>query len=218
MTNYLELIGATPLFAGVERSQLDALLGCLNAQQRTAQKHDILLLAGDRPTQVGIVLSGILHITKEDSDGVRTIVASLAPGDLFAEALCCAGVAESPVTVTAETDAEVLLLPFERLLTMCPNSCPHHTRLIQNMLALMASKNLLLQSRLEVLRLKTIRAKVLHWLTSLNAQPGRPVTVPFNREQMADFLCVDRSALSHELIKMKRDGLIDYHLNTFRLK
>jgi len=110
-----------------------------------------------------------------------------------------------------------MLLSFSQILHTCPNSCAYHTKLIENMLELIANKNLQLQSRMEIISLKAVRAKVMRYLESFVPKQGRNITIPFNREEMADFLCVERSALSHELSKMKRDGLIEYKKNKFFL-
>jgi len=168
--------------------------------------------------QAGIVLAGQLHILRVDCDGNRSILATVAPGEIFAEALCCAGVAESPVTVIAHTDVTVLLLSYRRIPRACPNACAHHAKLIENILRLVAEKNLLLQSRMEIVCLKSVRAKVLRYLESFVPEQGHKITIPFNRKEMADYLCVERSALSHELARMQRDGLIEYRKNCFVLK
>ena len=203
------------LFEGID--DLDAMLKCLGAETRQADKDEIILLTGDRPQYVGVVLSGLLHIVREDYDGDRTLVAAVNPGEVFAESLCCAGVAESPVTVVAAADATVLLLRFERVLRTCHNACVFHHRLIENMLRLVAEKNLFLQTRIEIMALKSVRAKVLRYLESFAPKRGQGFNIPFNREEMAEYLCVERSALSHELARMKRDGLIDYRKNQFVL-
>ncbi len=205
----------TPLFAGVDESEMPGLLDCLGAARRTLAREEILLLRGARPDFVGIVLSGMLHIVKEDIEGNRLLVAAMESGDLFAEALCCAGVDESPVTILAETESEVLLLHFDRVLRYCPKNCACHQTVIANLLRLTAQKNLYLQNRLEIAGQRSIRAKVMRYLSGFRAQPGAPFTIPYNREQLAEFLCVDRTALSHELARMKQEGLLDYQKNRF---
>ena len=203
------------LFKGLEDLELESILACIGAELKSVRKGGIVLLAGDRPRHVGIVLAGQLHITREDYDGNRSLAAVVTPGEIFAEALCCAGVSESPVTVTARADSVIELMSFTRILHTCPNSCAFHTKLIGNMLGLIAGKNLLLQSRVEIVSLRSVRAKVRRYLESFVPGQGRNITIPFNREELADFLCVERSALSHELAKMKKDGLIEYKKNRF---
>ena len=213
--NILKLVG---LFRGIEAADIQSMLICLNAGIQSLKKGKILLFAGDRPEYTGIVLSGQLHIIRQDYEGNRSLMASIIPGGIFAEALCCAGVSKSPVTVVAAEDSVIMKLGFERITKTCSNSCSFHKKLIENMLRLIANKNLLLQSRMEILELKSVREKVLCYLESFNPKRGRNFTIPFNREEMADFLSVDRSALSHELAKMKKDGLIEYSKNRFIIK
>lgn len=214
---YFSVIQTAPLFKNVSNNEMSSMLGCLGAQMAGVNKGEAVLLAGDRPQHIGIVLAGTLHIVKDDYDGNRNLVGAVGPGDIFAEALCCAGTAESPVSVLADTDAVVLLMRFDRILHTCPNSCVFHTQLIENMLGIVAQKNLMLQSRMEIISLHAVRAKVLKYLEGLAARQGREITVPFNREELANYLCVERSALSHELARMKKDGLILYKKNSFTL-
>ena len=214
---YRAVLKSVGLFNGIEDSELEAMLGCIGSEIKSVAKNEIILLAGDRPRNVGVVLAGQLHIIREDYDGNRSLLAALTSGEIFAEALCCAGVFESPVTVTSEADSIVMLLDFSRILGTCSNSCSFHTKLIENMLSLIAKKSIMLQSRMELVSLKSVRAKVLRYLESFAPVQGREITIPFNREEMADYLCVERSALSHELARMKRDGLIEYRKNLFKL-
>lgn len=217
LREYFEILNAVSLFAGIDEDSLEAMLQCLNAEVVNYKKGGVALLAGDRPEHVGVVLSGQLHIVREDYEGNRVMVAAIAKGEVFAEAICCAGIRESPVSVVADADASVMLLRFDQILHSCPSSCAFHTKLIENMLGMIARKNLMLQNRMDIISVHSVREKVLRYLGSLAAKQGPSVAVPFNREELADFLCVERSALSHELSRMKRDGLIDYKKNRFEL-
>lgn len=218
MKRYLNQIKNVKLFKGIAPGGLLSILQCLKAEIKVVPKEGIVLLAGSKPEHVGVVLLGELHIVKEDFHGNRTLVSSLYPGDIFAEALCCAGAPQSPVTVQAECDSTVMLLKFTQMVQTCPSPCSFHTTLIQNMLQLLAQKNLYMQSRMEIISQKTIRAKLIQYFDGFTIAQGKNITLPLNREKMAEYLCVDRSALSHELIKMKRDGLLDYHKNNFTIK
>ena len=217
MEKHLDLLKTLPLFREISVSDLENMLGCIGARIKTVKKDEILLLAGSKPLHIGIVLGGQIQIAREDYDGNRSLIATVAVGDIYAETLCCAGVLESPVTVTAGTEAAVLLLRFSRILSTCPNSCVFHTKLIENMLGVIAGKNLLLQLRMEIIGLKSVRAKVLRYFESLGPKRGQQFSIPFNREEMAGYLCVERSALSHELSRLKKDGLIEYSKNKFVL-
>jgi len=215
---YFDVLKTVKLFEGIETGGLESALGCLAARTVKHGKGETVLAAGGRPEYVGIVLAGRLHIVKDGYDGSCMLLAALGPGGIFSEALCCAGITESPVAVITHGEATVMRIKFSRLLSICPKMCAFHTKLIENMLRLIARKNLYLQSRMEITNLKTIRTKVLSYLESFSAErKGKKITIPHNREQMAEYLCIDRSALSHELMKMKADRLINYRKNIFDL-
>lgn len=219
LSRFSDIIKSIELFKGIEAENLRSMLACLGAKTQSVKKGKIIMFTGDKPDFTGIVLSGQLHITRNNFNGNRSLVAAIMPGGIFAEALCCAGVLESPVTVAAAEDSVIMKLGFVKILNTCSNSCIFHKKLIENMLGLIANKNLILQSRMEILELKSVREKVLCYLELFKPKKrGRNITIPFNREEMADFLSVDRSALSHELMKMKKDGIIDYNKNIFILK
>ena len=214
ISEYSAVLKKVMLFDGISTDEISAILKCSGSAPKIFRKDEIILLAGNKPTGIGIVLSGRLHIERGDSDGSHVLLSEIPPGDIFAETLCCADISESPVTVLAVTESVVLTLKFPQLLHACDSPCVFHTRLIENMLRLVAQKNLRLQQRLGILSLKSIRAKVLAYLETLPGNGGE-IVLPFNREQLADFLCVERTALSHELARMKRDGLIEYKKNVF---
>jgi CRP-like cAMP-binding protein len=218
MREYTNILQSVKLFKGIDAAELETMLNCIGADIKRLAKSEIILLTGNKPQHIGVVLEGQLHIVREDYDGNRSLLAAVTPGEIFAEALCCAGVLESPFTVMMKIDSTVMLLSFARTLHTCSNSCTFHTKLIENMLELIANKNLQLQNRMEIVSLKSIRAKMLRYLESLEPMQGAEIMIPFNREELADYLCVERSALSHELAKMKKDGLIEYKKNRFLLK
>lgn len=215
MNQYFELLCKVRLFQDIAPEGLSAMLRCLSAETVRRRKNEILLLTGEKPERAGVVLSGRVQVIKESFEGERTILTVLSPGELYAETLCCAGVRESPVTVVADCDSEVLLLDFPHILHTCGNTCQFHHRLIENMLRIISEKNLFLQDRMDIVRKKSVREKVLTYLGGFALKQGQTVTIPLNREEMANYLCVERSALSHELMKMKRDGILNYQKNSF---
>lgn len=217
MELYFNLLKSVQLFKDIEETKLATMLPCLDAKIVEVPKGAFLLIAGNPIHHIGIVLDGNVHIIKENAEGDRTRIAALTPGDFFGEALCCANVPASPVSVIADTNSVVMHLEFKRILHTCSHSCPFHTKLIENMLSIIAQKNIKLQNRMDVIGQKTIRLKVLTYLNSFSVKQGHPITIPFNREELSEFLCVDRTALSHELSHLKKDGILDYHKNHFRL-
>lgn len=217
MQSHDTVLHSVRLFDGIQPNHLSSMLACLGAQRIPLQKDSCALMAGEQVEHVGIVLEGRFLLIREDRDGGRNLLATLSPGDFFGEALCCAGVNESPVSVVADTDGLVMRLAFQRILHVCPNACAFHTRLLENMLGVLAGKNLQLQQQLDFLSQKTIRVRLLRYLETQTPGEGREFSIPFNREELADFLCVDRSALSREMARLKAEGLIDYWKNTFKL-
>jgi CRP-like cAMP-binding protein len=218
MQNYAYLLKKLPLFSGIAESELENLLKCLNSKQDKYLRNDIVVMAGSRITSVGIVLGGTLQIVREDIHGNRNIVAELKQGEMFGETFACAGIAESPVSVIASSDCEVLFIGFGKIITSCSSACIFHTKLIENMLRILANKNIFLNSKIELLSCRTTREKLIKYLENRAKQTGSTTfDIPFSREELADFLCVNRSALSRELGAMSEEGILEYSRNRFVL-
>lgn len=216
-TRHLHQLTQSLLFSAIAEEEIPSMLACLDSRTVAYQKADMILRAGEPVQQMGILLEGNASVIKEDADGERSLVTQLEPGDNFAEALCCAGVQQSPVSVRADTPALVLLLNFKRILLTCPKACTYHSKLIENMLFVVATKNLQIQTRMDYLSKKTLRKRLLKYLSNQSGPGSQPFSIPFNREELADYLCADRSALSRELAKLKDEGQLDYWKNQFRL-
>lgn len=215
--NNLDILKKSQFFSEVKETDITPMLSCLGARNSTFKKGEYVLRAGEEVHHIGIVIGGILNIYKEDADGERSLLARLLPADYFGEALCCAGVDKSPVNVVAESNCEVMFIDFKRILNTCSKSCVFHAKIIENMLKIVAVKNLQLQQRMEYLSKKTLRKRILKYLTNTSAGKSGAFSIPFNREELSDYLCADRSALSRELMRLKDDGIIDYWKNQFQL-
>lgn len=167
---------------------------------------------------MGLVLEGAVHIIKEDFWGNRSIIARIGPGELFAEAFSCAEIPSLPVSAAAVTDCTVLSINYRKIITVCSHACVFHTRLIHNMLHILALKNQMLMDKLGYLTKRTTREKLLSYLSAQAVQTGSSrFFIPFDRQELADFLCVERSAMSAELSRLKKEGLLDYRKNEFTL-
>lgn len=207
-----------PLFAGISEEGVDQVLDCLSARPRHFDKQAMLLRAGDAPV-MGIVLAGSVHILQEDFWGNRSLLGRAGPGDLFAEAFACAGVLRLPVSVEACEPTDVLLLDAGRLSAICPAACPHHAQMIRNLLRLMAEKNVGLARKVEHMARRTTRDKLLSYLSAeARRSGGSAFSIPFNRQQLADYLAVDRSAMCSELSRLRDEGLLDFHRSAFVLR
>jgi CRP-like cAMP-binding protein len=208
-----------PLFAGIPEDDLASLLSCLAAVRRSYDKGKYIFSEGQRPETVGIVISGRVHILKEDVWGNRNLLAEISTGDMFAEAMVCAAVDELPISVVAVECTQTLQLDYKRIITTCHSACGFHSSLIANMLRVLARKNIQLVDKMEHITKRTTREKLLSYLSEQSKQGGaREFDIPFDRQRLADYLSVERSALSAELSRMQADGVISYHKNHFVLR
>ncbi|MDR2947249.1 MAG: Crp/Fnr family transcriptional regulator [Candidatus Adiutrix sp.] len=216
MKKIFEAVKNNPLFEGIAFSDFSKMLDCLSAKTAVYQKGSVALLSGDSVDFVGFIISGGVHIIQEDRDGRAAILTELGVSEVFGEVFACAGVAHSPVTVRASEDAEILLMDYKRIITSCASTCPFHARLIKNMLKLSARKTLALNQKIEILSKRTTREK-LQCFFDRQRGSAKKFTIPYNREELAHYLCVDRSAMSSELCKMRNEGLISFQKNTFEI-
>ena len=216
MRKVFEIVKTNLLFQGIVFNDFIKMLSCLSATTVRYEKGDIILLTGDAVKFVGLILSGSVQIIKEDADGRTAILTELAVSDIFGEVFACAGISHSPVTIQASEDTEILFIDYKKIITSCSSACPYHTQLIENMLKLIAVKNLALNQKIEILSKRTTREKLLCYF-DLQRGAATKFSIPFNREELAQYLCVDRSAMSNELCKMRDEGLLRFNKNTFEL-
>lgn len=210
-----QFLSRTALFQGSEPDKVKEMMKCFYAREKHYRKGEIVLYMGDLVKDLGLVLSGSVTIERDDLLGNRSIFGHAGPGQIFAETYAC--VPEEPlmVNVVADEDTSILFLDIGRVLT----TCTHHSMLIQNLLLASARKNLGLSERIMHTSPKSIRGRLLSYFSAQAARQGSVnFSIPFNRQQLADYLEVDRSALSAELGKMKKEGLLDFWKNQFVLK
>ena len=218
MKEFFPVLHTAALFSGISDDELAVMLSYLGARIDTFPKGSRLLRAGEPVEEVGLVLAGSTLIVQEDIWGNRNILSRTAPGQTYAAAFACAPNSVSNVSVVTETPTAVLFLNVKRLLTVCPSACAHHSRIIRNLLSDLAGKNLLLNEKLTHIAQRTTRAKLMSYLSAEAQRRGAvEFDIPFSRQQLADFLAVERSGLSLELGKMKKEGLLDYHKEHFVL-
>lgn len=218
MLKFQQILLDAPLFVGISGQDLEQMLSCLDAQVISYQKNEAVFLEGDKVRFIGLVLSGKIQVVREDYYGNRNIVANLGPGELFAETFACAGVSSAPVSVFAAQQSEALQLDCQKILSPCPSSCGFHRKLIENLLQVIAQKNLYLSGKLDLLSQRTTREKLLTYLSSEAKKAGQSeFFIPFNRQELADYLGVERSAMSAQLGRMRDEGILTFHKNRFRL-
>lgn len=215
--NYFFLAN-TPLFHGVREDEIEHLLFCLGAREKTYQKNEIIFRAGSAVSEIGLVQSGSVNIVVNFYWGSSNIFGHVDKGMIFAENYAAIPGKELLCDVVAAEPCEILFLNLIKLLTTCTSGCSFHQRLIHNLLRISAMKSLNLSSRMMHTAPKSIRDKLLSYLSEqAMVNNNTHFTIPFDRQQLADYLGVDRSALSNELSKMQKDGLISFKKNEFTL-
>ena len=217
MKNILHGVNS-PLFSGIQPQELQAMLGCTGYHIGTFRRGDIVAFEEENIRHIGIILSGSVDMVKEDLWGNRTMLVRMGKDELFGETFACGSDNQSVVTFLVSEDARILFMPFDRVMHSCTMACRFHHRLIENMVRIIADKNRDLMRKVEVVSKRTIREKLLAYLSiQSQVQNARYFEIPLGRVELAEYLCVDRSALTRELAKMKEDGLIDYDRNCFRI-
>jgi len=218
MKEYINILSTSPLFAGIDKNNLESMLKCLSARKASFTKEEYILYAGNDIKDVGIVLSGSVNIIKEDFWGNRAILAKIQPGQMFGEAFAFAKIQKLPVSAVATEKAEILFVDFGKIATTCSSACIFHSQLIQNILKILAHKNIMLTQKLEHIMKKTTREKLLSYLSEQAMIAGsNTFSIPFNRQELADYLSVDRSAMSNELCKLRDEGILEFYKNNFKL-
>ena len=218
MEEYFEILSRCPLFSGISRQEMEPMLHCLGGRVRTLTKGDPVFLEGDPAEFVGVVLSGSVQVVRDDFYGNRSVLTAVAPGGLFAEAFACAGLPALPVSVITQQDSKVLLLDRKKILSSCSSGCAFHSRLIQNLLRGIAQKNLVLTQKIRCMSRKTTREKLMEYLLEQAKQRGQAeFVIPYDRQALADYLGVERSAMSAEIGKLKKQGILDTHGSRFRI-
>ena len=218
MEKYFDILSQCPLFSGISRQEMGLLLNCLDGRITRVTKGNPVFLEGEPARFMGVVLFGTVQIVRDDYYGNRSVLTVVSPGGLFAEAFACAGVETLPVSVIALQSCSVLLLDCKRVLTSCSNACHFHSTLVQNLLRGIARKNLILTQKIRCMSQKTTREKLMEFLLEQAKQHGSgEFVIPYDRQALADYLGVERSAMSAEISKLKKAGRIDCSGSRFRV-
>ncbi|MFR3225852.1 MAG: Crp/Fnr family transcriptional regulator [Blautia massiliensis (ex Durand et al. 2017)] len=209
----------TQLFRGLEEAEIASLLSCLNAVERRFQKGEVILAEGSVTENIGVVLSGMAVVSCGDIWGNTSVLGSVPPGAVFGEAYACIPGQPMLAAVSAAEDTTVLFMNVGRVLATCTQACPFHTRLVRNLLTVCAHKSLQLSQRVQHTSSKSIRGRLMSYFSECAKRAGsNSFLIPYNRQQLADYLNVDRSAMCNELSKMRRAGVIEYERNRILLK
>lgn len=218
MKKYLPILKESNLFMGMDESAIEEMLLCLSARTQTFGRNETILRSGEQVSSVGMVLSGLAFVEREDFWGNRSIFSEISPGMIFAETYACLSQVPIETSVIASEETTVMFLNVRKILTICTSACSFHSRLIQNLLTTLAQKNMTLTRKIQHISLKTIRDRLLSYLSFESFKAGSSVfEIPFNRQQLADYLSVDRSALSSEISKLQQEGILSCDKNKFKI-
>ena len=218
MENNMSILQKCPLFSGLSCEEIQQLCVCLGVREKTEAKNTFIFRAGDKPRLVYLILSGSMDIVDEDFLGNRSIIETLERYVLFGEAYVFASTAEYLVSVVTAEDSTFLEIEPRLLFETCPKNCACHHELVKNTRYILAEKVVRLTEKLGHIIKRSIREKILSYLSHCARQAeSNSFDTPYTRQQLADYLCVDRSALSHELSKMQKLKIIRYNKNHFEL-
>lgn len=211
-------LGECPLFRGIAERDIEAMLGCLGASERRYKKGSMVFAEGDPALYLGVVLMGRVQIERVDYYGNRSILAVIGTPQLFGESFVCAGLPQLPVSVVATDDTEVILLDAKKITQPCSNACAFHSRMIFNLLNIVAQKNLVFHRKLEITSKRTTRDKLMTYLLfEAKGHMSNTFTIPYDRQELADYLEVERSGLSAEIGKLRRENVLECRKSTFSL-
>lgn len=213
-----EILQDCSLFQGLSEKQISSVLKCVKVKTANFAKDEYILHAGESTDFIGLILSGSAFMIQEDLWGNRNIIAPLNSGDFFAEIFAAKPGAILNTSVVASENCNIYSLNIDRLLRVCPNSCDHHHRIVRNLVTVLANKTLLLNDKITHISKRKTRDKLLSYLSSEAIRQGSPsFTIPYNRQQLADYLCVERAAMCSELSKLQEEGILKTNHSHFEL-
>ena len=218
MKKYIPILKRTKLFSGVVDEEIGAMLSCLDARLHTYKKREYVLRQGEYINCITVLVSGELHIQRDDYWGNRTIVNRIAVGEMFGEAYIAPESGALLNDVVAVEDSAVIFFDVKRIITVCSSACRFHSMVVQNLFFAISEKNRMLVQKLGHISKRSTREKLISYLSEeAKKQNSSSFIIPFNRQQLADFLSVDRSAMSNELCRMRDEGLLEFNKSAFKL-
>ena len=218
MKDFVPVLKKTKLFSGVGDEEISTMLSCLGASLFTYKKGEFVLRQGEHLSNILVLVEGSLHIQRDDYWGNRSILGHIGIGEIFGEAYAAPDSGTLLNDVIAVEDSAVYFFDVKRVISTCSSACRFHTMVVQNLFFAISEKNRTLVQKLDYLSRRTTREKLISYLSEEAKRQNSPrITIPFNRQQLADYLSVDRSAMSSELGKMRDEGLLEFEKNRFRL-
>lgn len=216
MKKYISILQNCELFKGIEQEKVLALLGCLNGQLRNYKKGEFVFKNGNQIQVSGILISGGLQVVEYDYNGNKTIISTIEPLQLFGETYSFCN-QDLPITIETSKDSVVLLINSFNIANPCQNSCQMHSVLINNLVKILSERNIKQNQKIRCISKRTTREKILNYLYSQSQKnSSKEFYIPFDRQQLADYLCVERSAMAYEIGKLCKEGIIETKKNLFK--
>ncbi len=217
MKEYIGVLKNSKLFDGINEEDILALMGCLSATMKNYKKGEYIFRQGEYMPNLCVVAQGCVHIQSDDYWGNRTILNEVTACEMFGESYATSK-SQTLNDAVAASDCVVFFFDLNKMMTVCSNACKFHSQIIKNLLLILTDKNRSLVQKLTHISKRSTREKLISYLSSqAKIQRNNSFTIPFNRQQLADFLSVDRSAMSNELCKMRDEGLLEFHKSNFTL-
>lgn len=218
MKKFFPILSRCALFANIKEQDLSKMLSCLGAKIVSFDKKYTIFTEGSKAAYIGILLSGSAQVEQVDYYGNRNIVSKITPSEVFGEAFAAAEAKSLPISIIANEPSEVLLIHCRHILQTCHNSCSFHQQLIFNLMKDLATKNIEFHQKAEIMAQRTTREKLLIYLSQESKKANcASFIIPFNRQELADYLAVDRSGLSTEIGKLQKEGVLTNKKNKFTL-
>jgi len=218
MEQFSPVIINNPLFEGVPEDKLEQVIDCMNGSVKAYEGRTLLFCSGDQVPCLGLVLEGCVEIFLSTSEGNAALISQSGPGELFGQAMAVAGISDHAFEIYALEGTKILFLYVPEFTSMKNCGCTHRFQVMENLMKLVATENMSLMAKIRILTQGTLRKKLLLYFSVLSKeQRSRTVRLPFGRDKLAFYLCSDRSAVSRELGRMKKDGLISYTRNEITL-
>ena len=219
MEKYIPALKSTQLFSGVGEDEIAAMFGCMQARLKSYKKGEYVFRQGEFLNCITVLVEGALHVQRDDYWGNKSIITTVGVGEMFGEAYVAPNSGAIMNDVIAVENSTVIFFDVHRIQTQCPSACRHHSMVIQNLFFAISEKNRKLVQKLGHMSKRSTREKLISYLSEeAKRHNSGSFSIPFNRQQLADFLSVDRSAMSNELCKMRDEGLISFDKNNFTLK
>ncbi|TCS77244.1 Crp/Fnr family transcriptional regulator [Pectinatus cerevisiiphilus] len=216
---FINVIKTSPLFIGASEKEIYSMLACLGSFAGKYEKNEAIFHANENITNVGLVLSGSLYLEREDYWGNRSLLLRVEKGELFGEIYACEPLLSTNISAISAEETVVLFMDVQRITTLCTSNCIYHSQLIHNLLSVLAKKAYMLTCKINHITKRTTRNKLLSYFSEQALLAGSSeFMIPFNRQELADFLSVNRSAMSAELSRMQSEGIITFCKNHIKLQ